>query len=741
MIESLEERALFALTVDAFPAGNPAVDLAQALVLNAPTGITVIGATYSAGSNTQGGTYSGFDLRSNGGSTRLAINDGVILTSGEAEGALGPNQNRYTSGSGTGALGNESNPVNGFLDGDTDLNTVIGPSGSQDANSITITFTADATVQSVLFDFIFGSEEFPDFVGSFNDAFAAFLDGTQISFDTDSSPITVNNNFFLLNNSGFTAGTVDGVDNIPGGEDEDVAGTTAVVFDIEYDGLTPVIRTQAPLDTTLVTHTLKFVIGDAGDDALDSGIFISGLQGSTQTLAGPVTSLPVPGVFSFSQPTYSVLETGGFLTATVLREGGSSGLATVDIFTSNGTATATSDYTAIPLTTLTFDDSETSQTFTVPILDDTIPEGDETIILSLSDATNLTAIGRAEAVGLIVDNEIGVRFSDPFYTVEEGIDDVSATITVVLTSPAPTPLSVDYATVPGGSAQFNVDFTPVSGTLVFQPGETTKTFTIPIIEDFLVTEDTETITLSLSNVNAPYLIGLINPAILQIINLDRPPAVLDMQFQTNERFITGMAIRYSEQMDESLVEDLRNYDFFLRKESKKLGGSPTRTRVVVESAVYEPVTRTVTLTTEKNLKENKVYEVVINTTRFEGVESIEGEKLDGNYDNIEGDDFTGYVSRATRISYFERNGDRVGLQLKGPGRLELFRHVERDGRVLRLIDTSQDTILTGTYNPVELTDGLATIRALLTGTGFRNKLEQPPFSITRVYPGFQIPNT
>ena len=42
--------------------------------------------------------------------------------------------------------------------------------------------------------------------------------------------------------------------------------------------------------------------------------------------------------------------------------------------TANGTATATSDYTAIALTTLTFVDGQASQSFTIPILDDTIAE-------------------------------------------------------------------------------------------------------------------------------------------------------------------------------------------------------------------------------------------------------------------------------------------------------------------------------------------------------------------------------
>ena len=41
---------------------------------------------------------------------------------------------------------------------------------------------------------------------------------------------------------------------------------------------------------------------------------------------------------------------------------------------------------------------------------------------------------------------------------------------------------------------------------------------------------------------------------------------------TNERLINGVALRYSEAMTEPNVEDLKNYDIYLRKESKRLGG-------------------------------------------------------------------------------------------------------------------------------------------------------------------------
>jgi hypothetical protein len=736
-VEGLEERRLFALGVAPYNPIDPAAILSNAMLLP-NTGITVTGTTY-VGANQQGGTFTGFDLSS--GRTRLAISDGVILTSGSSLGALPPNQNFPDTASSldeTTSLGTA---------GDPDLTALVGL-GTTDANSLTLTFTTAPGIQSILFDFVFGSEEFPDFVGTFNDAFAVYLDGQQISFDANGEPITVNNNFFQLNNSGILPPPALG-------GDPDVIGKTPVSLAIEYDGLTPTIRTQAPVDPNLASHTLKFVISDTLDTFLDSGVFISRLQGSTTFVAGPVTDLPQPGVFNFEPVNYFVQENQLFATVTIVREQGLSGLVTVDVLTSDGSATGGVDYTTFPQTTLTFQDNQASQTVTIPLIDDAFAEGVEDFFISLVNPTNAAGVGlNGTAKVTIEDNELGAQFLQPVFSVTESTDPVTATITVVLTGKSSQTVTVDFATTAGGSATPNEDYTPVSGTLTFAPGVTSQTFTITIFDDFLV-EPTETVNLTLSNINSPFIIGLVNPAVLEIVNLERPPTVTDAYFVTNERFTNGIALRFSESLTEQRAEDLKNYDLFIRKESKRLGGSPTRTRVNLASVVYEDISRTVTITSAKPLRDNKVYEVIVNTTRADGVESTQGDRLDGNYDNnvffdpvtneqltdFDGDDFTGYLFRGTRHNYFDENGDKVGLALDGPGKFELFRTVERDARQLRMLETSQDTILNGTYEPVELTDNKATIRTLLTGSGFRNRLPLPPFIIQEIIPGLSKPNT
>jgi hypothetical protein len=110
------------------------------------------------------------------------------------------------------------------------------------------------------------------------------------------------------------------------------------------------------------------------------------------------------GVLGFSSINYLVDENAGSVTITVNRTEGSNGTVTVDYSTTNGTATAGADYTAVS-GTLTFNDGETSRTFNVPIKDDALVEGTETINLKLSNPTGGASVAPAFATLKIIDNE------------------------------------------------------------------------------------------------------------------------------------------------------------------------------------------------------------------------------------------------------------------------------------------------------------------------------------------------
>ena len=94
-----------------------------------------------------------------------------------------------------------------------------------------------------------------------------------------------------------------------------------------------------------------------------------------------------PGRFRFSAPSYRATENARAATITVERVGGSAGTVTVDFAAFDGSATVPLDY--LPVNgTLTFAEGETVKTFTVPIVNDALPEGDETVLLILSGATD-----------------------------------------------------------------------------------------------------------------------------------------------------------------------------------------------------------------------------------------------------------------------------------------------------------------------------------------------------------------
>jgi len=112
-----------------------------------------------------------------------------------------------------------------------------------------------------------------------------------------------------------------------------------------------------------------------------------------------------PGTLSFSMSSYTVGEGGSTATITATRSGGSFGSVTVDYATSDGSATAGSDYTASSGMLGWANGDTADKTFTVPITDDSLAEGDETVNLTLSNPTGGATLGTSSATLTIQDNE------------------------------------------------------------------------------------------------------------------------------------------------------------------------------------------------------------------------------------------------------------------------------------------------------------------------------------------------
>lgn len=102
------------------------------------------------------------------------------------------------------------------------------------------------------------------------------------------------------------------------------------------------------------------------------------------------------GSFRFSKSEYTGTEASGGAIITVLRQGGASGIVSVNYATNGGTATVGKDYTAVS-GTLTFAHGEASKTFTVPILSDTEIDSGEGINLVISGPTGGSTLGSVTA--------------------------------------------------------------------------------------------------------------------------------------------------------------------------------------------------------------------------------------------------------------------------------------------------------------------------------------------------------
>lgn len=113
---------------------------------------------------------------------------------------------------------------------------------------------------------------------------------------------------------------------------------------------------------------------------------------------------PPPAEVSFSDATYSVSEAGAAATIAVNRTGGADSAFSVDYSTADVNASAGLDYVATS-GTLNFADGEASQTFSVPVLDDGLVEGSETIVLTLSGGSGWIPGAVPEAVLTITDND------------------------------------------------------------------------------------------------------------------------------------------------------------------------------------------------------------------------------------------------------------------------------------------------------------------------------------------------
>lgn len=243
-------------------------------------GITPVSSTYlgaPAAFPSSAATFSG------GYSVGLGIDQGILLTTGQAAAASQRNtsSNLTTSWGGTDA--GWGDPATG------NLSAVANPTNTPifDASSLTLTFTP--ATSTVFLRYAIASEEYHENVGVREDPVAVYVGGQNVALVPGTTTPVGSNSVNLNTNSGYYK------DNAP---------NTGKYPNLAYDGFTEKFTVQVSGLTAGQQTTLKVAIANGQEPSRDSAVFVAGLssplpattadsgQNNFQNF-GPVVSAPV----------------------------------------------------------------------------------------------------------------------------------------------------------------------------------------------------------------------------------------------------------------------------------------------------------------------------------------------------------------------------------------------------------------------------------------------------------------
>jgi len=212
------------------------------------------------------------------GASSIGIAEGIIMTTGKATDAVGPNNSDGTT-------------TDQGLGGDADLNQLIPGYTTYDATYLKFDFQSPSG--ALYFKYAFASEEYNEYVNSsFNDVFAFFVDKNKDGIFQANENIALipgTNTPVAINtvNCGYSSGGA-----LPGTNPENCdkynnndLQNGGPLYDIEYDGFTDVFTAAVTGLTVGEWYTIKLAIADAGDHILDSAVFLE--KGSFQPHPNP----------------------------------------------------------------------------------------------------------------------------------------------------------------------------------------------------------------------------------------------------------------------------------------------------------------------------------------------------------------------------------------------------------------------------------------------------------------------
>lgn len=299
-----------------------------------------------------------------GDQTDLGLERGLLLTTGDINIAPGPNT-IVDAG------------VENVAPGDDDLDYLsqIQGEGSLSGDACIVELDVFAATNELTFEYIFASEEYPEFVNTeFNDIFAFFISGPGIVGDPN---IGNQQNIAVLPGTN-TPVQINSVSHL---ENWQYFRNNELGRSLEYDGMIAdflgvkkSLTARAQVEPCQTYH-LKLAIADRRDYDYDSGVFISELRGGAPSFRVAYQSgidFLIEECTNISDTLYVGLNSP--LTDTISYE--------VRI---GGTASPGEDYTLDIPSTITFLPGQTSLGFPISALTDGVEEGPEYIELSLTN--------------------------------------------------------------------------------------------------------------------------------------------------------------------------------------------------------------------------------------------------------------------------------------------------------------------------------------------------------------------
>ena len=288
-----------------------------------------------------------------------------------------------------------------------------------------------------------------------------------------------------------------------------------------------------PAGSTSGSITIANIINDTLDEADETVILTLSSPGNATLGSDRVHTYTIsdnddPPVVDFNTTTSNGAESVSSKAITVDLSA-ASGLAVTVNYAVTGTATGSGTDYALANGTLTIAAGQTSGTITIAsIVDDSIQEGNETVILTLSSPGNATRGSDYIHTYTIIDDETEESSSIPTVdfntTSSNGAESVSSkAITVDLSDSHDQAVTVAYA-ITGTATASGTDFTLANGTLTIAAGQTSGTITIASIVDDSLDEVDETVILTLSSQTQSNL-GSDQVHTYTISNNDNPPVV------------------------------------------------------------------------------------------------------------------------------------------------------------------------------------------------------------------------